>query len=335
MTYVTRVIPLVTVAIAWSASACSAQCDTCAPVAVQPVAVQQTVAYEQPSGWYPGRLFDRMRLNRWSRRSAVAASTTTYATTTTAAYAPYTASYAPVTTAGYTPYVTAYAPLQRTFVARPVVQTSYYRPVVMRPIVAASVADSCGCGVADCCAASPCGACSSCPTGVSQAVYADSSTDCVGCSVSSPVPSYSDSAAQASQPQGHVGPPTPEPSLKPEVAAPSDSKYVEWQAGFRAGMEAARRNNSADESSVIEQSTPADPGPAEEDSESGAYNRQPQYPKLYMPSNDRTARRPSVEVHNAVYRKGGTAKSVSRRSTRKLTQAEIDAQGWRPVPRSR
>ena len=322
-----------------TSSMANAHCGTCQQtVAYAPVAVEQTVAYQQPSGWYPGRMFDRMRMNRWFRRSQPA---TTYAATTTAAYspyaanyAPYTASYAPATTVttSYAPYVTAYAPLQRTVVARPAVQTSYYRPVVMRPVVAASVIADCGCSTPTCCEASPC---DSCASGVSQAIYSDSGSGCSSCDAASTTSSFTDSYPSASQ--GHSGPPTPTPALKPETPSASD-RQQEWEAGYRAGLEAAREdaNGSGGQDSSLLDDSPVDPGPADEggvDQESETSSSYPGYPKLFVPSNDRTARRrPTVDVHQAVYRRTAGATQVSR-SVPAKSQAEIDAEGWQPVSR--
>lgn len=332
MTYLLKTLSIAVVIVALSQSVTRAQCATCpTTVAVAPV-VTQTVAVPQPTGWYPGALFDRLRMNRWFGQNAAAS--TYAATATTAAYSPYTASYAPATTAAYTPYVSAYAPLQTSLLARPAVQTSYYRPVVMRPVIEEPVS-TCVYQSPTCCPASPC---SSCASGVSAAVYSEPASDCVGCAASASTTSYSSSDSQ-----GHAGPPTPTPALKPDTSSrdSQERSYQEWEAGYRAGLEAARDQQQRDsgESILRNQGQPADPGPAPAestgDAEAESTSNYPGYPKLFVPSNDRTAqRRPTVDVHQAVYRRDAAASRVSTRtpsSTR--SQAELDAAGWQSPSR--
>jgi len=285
----------------------NAQCSTCPmpTVAYQPV-VAQPVATVQYAGWYPGKLLDRWRLRNYGVGSyGVAAPVAP-------TYTPYTASYAPYT-AGYAPYVSAYAPLRRTVFARPLAHTAYYpaspcsgcvqtvaRPVVLSPVVHA------GCST---CAVPSCGGCSACstiPMGVSQATYNQPNIQpgCSSCATSPAIPSYSPTPSLVPTGQGQtVGPPTPQPRLIPNEPAPSRSNYP-------------------------------DPQPQEDLSTNTTFEA----PQLLDP-NDRTAQRassgsPTVGVWNAVYRKSsGRVNQISSKPAR--TQAEIDAEGWQSVPRSR
>jgi len=305
-----------------TAETTSAQCSTCATpvVAYQPVAVQPVVT-TQYTGWYPGKMLDSMRLRRYDRRYSVAAPMAPAYTPYTASYAPYTAAY-PTYSTGYTPYVTAYAPLRRTVVARPIVQTAYYpaamaspcstcvqtvaRPVVLRPIVTAG-----------------CGGCSSC-SGVGQAAFLQPSTQpgCSSCATPSVVPSYPATPSLAPTGQGvTVGPPTPQPALVPNEPAPAQSNYPATGTG----------QGTVD---------PLDPIPEVSPNTDTTFEA----PRLFDPS-DRTAQRsssngPTVDVWNAVYQKTGSERvkqmafqQTNGKSSR--TQAEIDADGWQSVPRSR
>jgi len=124
-------------------------------VAYQPV-VAQPVVVQPRTGWYPGKLWDQLRLRRWT--------TDTVAPTYTAAYAPYNAAAYSATPyrAAYRPYLTAYAPLaRRQFVAR---------PVVLQPTYAYSAASNC---------------CNTCSTGVSQATYNAPAASCSSCATGS------------------------------------------------------------------------------------------------------------------------------------------------------
>ncbi len=169
---------------------------------VQQIAYQPTVAYQPRTGWYPGKLLDRMRLRRYGVSTAAAPAYT-------AGYAPYTAAYSPYT-AAYSPYVTSYAPLTRTSYYQPAV-TTVARPVLLRPTVAMSPV------VSSCC--SPCSPCATCATGVSQAVYTEPASPCVGCAGAASAPVYSNSPS--------VGPATPQPQLQPNEPTPAGSSTYE------------------------------------------------------------------------------------------------------------
>jgi len=305
-----------------TADSTNAQCSTCpAPtVAYQPVVVQPTTVYQpvvttQRTGWYPGKLFDKMRLRYYG---VAAPATTTYAPST-ASYAPYTAA-APTYTAGFAPYVTAYAPLRRTLVARPIVQTAYYpvataspctscaqtvaRPVILNPVVAAGYPTV--------------------PTGVDQASFAQ--PDCSRCATSAATPSYSSTPipAATNPAGGTYGPSTPQPHLNPDEPAPSRSNFT---PSTPAG------SGTRGEKSIVDPLDKQDPLPPENPDTNTSFEA----PRLFDPS-DRTALRPSsssptVDVWNAVYRKSSTDQVIPTSFKPKRTQAEIDADGWQSVPR--
>jgi len=335
--------------IALETTPASAQCATCVTptVTYSPVVVPTAVAAPVVvrTGWYPGRFFDRLRANRLMAAAATptvtiapaATYTAAYAPAVTAAYAPtaVTAAYAPVVTAAYAPaatytaayapYVTAYAPLQ-TAVVQPIVSapacascppatvTSYapstvYRPVEVAPVVAAD----------------PCAACVSCPPAVSQAVYTEGAVaacpTCVAAPASEPV--YS---GGASAPGGAAAEPqTPQPAFKPEVPTPAESQYP-------PGAPPADGTKTQEESTVV-------PGPEAEDDEVEAPAgdtetslKFPEAPPLIPPQNDRTANRPTVDVHNAVYRQPVRQTPVSTTAAKAVVQAsatpKMDANGW-------
>ncbi len=301
----------------------SAQCSTCATptVVYQPVVVQP-VATTRYTGWYPGKLLDQWRLRNYGVGNyGVAAPAAPAYTPYTASYAPYTASY-PTYTAGYTPYVTAFAPLRRTVVARPLLQT-VARPVVLSPVVTAGCST---CGVPHC---GGCSACSTIPAGVSQASFTQ--PGCASCATSAATPSFSPTPSLAPTNQGGtVGPATPQPSLKPIEPAPAQSNYG---APTPAAGSGTRQRNAVD---PLDRQ---DPMP-QEDLDTNTFKA----PRLFDPS-DRTAQRPSsngptVDVWNAVYRKS-SARQVDQTPVHQTngkpapTQAEIDADGWHAVPRSR
>jgi len=302
-----------------SAETTLAQCSTCATptVAYQPVVAQTTVAYQPYNGWYPGKMFDNMRLRRYSRRYGATAAQT-YAT----GYAPYTVGYAPQSvgapqTVGYRPYVTAYAPLAATTVARPVVQTSYYVPAVSscsscvqtvaRPVLLSPACSTCQTG----CACSSCSTCSSCSSGVSQASYAQPA--CSSCAANPATPSY----------------PTPADTGQPTLRT---DERVPREAGYPAGVPdpaPAEEKTEADPYG-LDEDTPVDEA-APEDT-----NTSFEAPRLLDP-RDRTAQRSvsgrvSVDVANAVY-SHAAGKAVTQTSYKPAVKKNAD--GWSSVPRSR
>ncbi len=303
------------------AETANAQCSTCPvpTVAYQPVVAQTTVAYQPYTGWYPGKLLDRMRLRQYGVTPAV---TPTY----TASYAPYTAAYAPYT-AAYRPYVTSYAPLVRRTVARPIVQTSYYAPAV--------VTDSCQTcvqTVARQVVLSPVvtSGCNTCSTGVAQASYAEPAcSSCTTSSAASSIPSY-----PAPSPSGGrvtVGPDTGQPSLGPNEQIPGSSNYPPPAQVPDPAPESGESESDPfglqDKKESADEAAPSDSSTLFE------------APRLLDP-RDRTAQRSSsgrvsVDVWNAVYNQPTTHKAVSQTSYKPtLTRVNNDADGWSSVPRS-
>lgn len=292
------------------------QCDTSVSetVAYQPVAYtayQPVAATGTQSRWYPGRLFDRLRLQRWGF-----ADSASVAPVYTTAYSPnyYTASYR----AAYRPYVTAYVPLVRTTVARPVFQTSFspvigspystyatttlYRPatVTLRPIATSCCADG---GYA---------------SGVGQAVYAQPASGDSSCASTSSGPIYSGSSS--------AGPATPQPQLAPSQPTPAEST-------FRANRPATPTESSKVETGNGSGNDRVYPSPKPE-AEASDSSTSLEPPQLYNP-DDRTTNRPSVEVWTAVYHKPVISTAISNRLPKQRTQAEIDADGWQPISRNR
>jgi hypothetical protein len=337
-----------------SAAPAQAQCCGAPTVAYSPVVVQPQTTVVR-TGWYPGYLLDRMRLRRWSAADTTLAAApaysvgyaptypASYAPTYTASYAPaYTASYAPATyTAGYTPYITAYAPLQsavvQTSYAAPVVSggcsscaqsttvsyapSTVYRPVEVAPVIAAPACSACA-------VEAPCSACSA---GVSQVSYvegAPATSSCANCAAEAGTPVYN-SGPPAPPASSQSGPATPQPELSGAVPEPADRSY---------GTQRPTANDGATGTSEAEKSVV--PGPAPEDDAAGpeadpaaSTDSKTSYdleaPPLLGPQNDRTANRPTVDIHNAVYRQ--PARQATRVSTTAAKAALPDANGWESV----
>ena len=343
---------MVLVALSWVvAGDASAQCSTCpvSTVAYQPAVAQPTVAYQPYTGWYPGKWLDQWRLRRAGVTATAPAYSAAYAPSYTAAYAPsYTAAYAPSYTA-YTsayrrPYVTAYAPLSYAAAApcNTCTQT-VARQVLLRPVVAAPVCNTCdytpSCG---------------CDAGVSQATYTEpyGAPGCSGCdgggSVSSnPLPSTHshDSGNYDSGNHGNsgsYGQQTRQPDFSPVVPALEKSRY-----DSRRPLGESKTQEGDTEADV--EKTFDDPRPETDVDSSTYYYNAPRLnaPRLLDPS-DRTARnvktrsykqthKPTVDVWTAVYRGPAKHRNVSTISSRRptRTQAEIDADGWTAVRRNR
>ncbi len=282
-----------------TASTANAQCSTCATSTVayyQPAVVPPVVAYQKARVG----LFDRMRMRRWGVTPVQPVYAATYAPAPyTAAYTPYQAAYAYAPTS----YTAAYAPASYTAAYTPAVYTAGYRPYVTayapltrttyyaaaQQVVMSPVVSACGtCGCEPCGCAQP--ACSSCGTGVSQAIYAEPTSGCSSCAGASGAPSYSAIPS--------IGPATPQPELAPNEGAPSGSQY---------------------ESNRMEiEEKPVEPAPLPADDASTYFEA----PKLFSPQ-DRSASRPSVDVHDAVYRQPAAYRGVSDASP-----VEVDANGW-------
>ena len=333
------------------ATPAKAQCATCvtptvaySPVVVQPAPVVRT-------GWYPGYWIDRMRLRRWSAAPAAPTYAAAYAPAYTAAYAPtYTAAYAPAATytAAYAPYVTAYAPMQQA-----VVQTSYapsvavsaapctscaqttvgyapttvYRPVEVAPVAQTIIAAP---ACAACSVEAPCGGCSTCTPAVSQVSYVESApaADCPSCAATPSEPYYGSAPAASSTTSGPL---TPRPELGAEIPTPAAPNY-----GAPAASSAQKP-----ESSVVDPKPEADDaaGPEAEPEADPAADASTSYefqaPPLIAPQNDRTANRPTVDVHNAVYsqpaRQGRVSTTAAKVSAASQAAPATDANGWYSV----
>ena len=330
----------------------SAQCSTCPvpTVAYQPVVAQPAVAYQPYTGWYPGKWLDQWRL-----RSAGVASAPAYAPSYySAAYAPsYTTAYAPTYRANYAanytaayrrPYITAYAPLS--YAAAAPCNTCTHtvaRQVLLRPVVAAPACNACN--------YTPSCGCDACSSGVSQASY-DAPYSEPGCcggggSVSSVLPAVPSYGSRGES--SIIGSQTRQPDYNPVVPAPAKPRY-----DSNRPIDDGHRHDDVlpAEGAEGDRLDELDPRPATETDPSTYFYNAPglNAPQLLNP-NDRTARsktrnfktrsykqthKPSVDVWTAVYRgptKHRSVSSTSRKQTR--TQAEIDADGWVAVPRSR
>lgn len=321
-----------------SAQHAAAQCCGTPTVAYSPVVAPAVTVVDAGSGWYPGRMLDRMRMRRWAGAATVAptyaAAYTPYAAgyaPYTAGYAPYTAAYAPATyasayappvyTSAYRPYVTSYAPLQ------PVVQTSYM-PVTtvdstcsscsytsLRPVVTtyapAAVAPACGCA-----AEAPCSACAGAAV-VDQAGYVQSTPACSSCAETSGVVQYSDSSSS-------VGASTGQPQLPLHFQEPdrANSNYP---------------SNGATAPPAEEPKVDPKPLPPEEETPAESATSFEAPPLLPPANGDRTANRPTVDVHNAVYRQPVRTSNAATTSAKPVVnpQAAVGAaDGWHSVPRS-
>lgn len=337
----------------------SAQCATCpqpvvafspvmtTPVVTQPVVVQQQVVR---TGWYPGAWIDRMRMRRWNSTTTVAAAPTF----TTANFAPTATWVQPTITTVNRPVITAFAPMQ------PAVQTSFLpvissmpvaspciscpqqvtaafapvttvlRPVEVTPVVQTVVAAP---ACSACSMESPCGGCSACSAGVvSQASFSEAApvaSDCPSCAASSsPVEYYGESTTASGA--GAASPATPRPSLEGNVPTPADATYPGASSAQKpAESSGVDPKPEADDAEGPEADPEADP--ATDASTSFEFKA----PPLIAPQNDRTANRPTVDVHNAVYsqpaRQGRVSTTAAKVSTAKPAAPATDANGWYSV----
>lgn len=317
-------------------NAAKGQCATCVTptVAYSPVVVPTTTVVQPTivrTGWYPGWLLDRLRLNRWAVTAPVY--TTSYAPAYQASYAPtYTASYAPA------PYVAAYAPLPTTVVqtsyyapaapscvscATPAVTTNYAPTVVYRPITASPVVQTAFVeAVPSCCPADPCGACAACATTVSTASYVDSAVvttpACPSCApATSSEPTFTTPSSGASS--GSASTQTPPPSLPADYQAPATPHYGSGSQTPASGGAAQPPNTATpapqpDDGAVNGSTTPGSSNPASPGT--GASDPTTYWnleaPPLIGPRNgDRTANRPTVEIHDAVFRQPARTSQAS------------------------
>jgi hypothetical protein len=354
------------------AAPAQAQCSTCgtqtvfSPVIAQP---QATVAYSpvvaapvvvaQPvrTGWYPGRMLDNWRMNRWANNATWGASTVAVAAplTQTVGFAPapvvQTVGYAPMATvqtvnfAPSAPYVTGYAPMQRTYVSYAPSATTVYSPAVIEPVMSASACSTCS----TCVDASPCSACAGGTAVVEQAAYSTPvttvapATGCSSCAegVSTSVPQYSypaGTASPATAPLSNADPATPQPSLADEPAPAAGSQQYRAQLPETNGTGTTGGTNTGttgsgteDEKSVVEPRPMGDEEPTAGDTSTF------QAPPLLGPQNDRTANRPTVDIHDAVYRQPVRKSNVGTTTVAKpvtpvsAAASKTDAHGWYSV----
>lgn len=365
-------------ALAWACgtSPVQAQCSTCgtqtvfSPVIAQPQAtvafspvVSTPVVVAQPvrDPWYPGRMLDRMRMNRWgvSNTAWVQPQTVAFApvpTVQTVGFAPapvvQTVGFAPTATvqtvnfAPSAPFVTGFAPMQRTVVGFAPTATTVFSPAVIEPVV------SSGCSTCSTCAtaAEPCSACAGASTVVEQAAFTSPvttvapSSGCSSCAESSsgaqyyPQPAATPSAIPQSAPL-NTGPPTPQPELATEPAPAAGSQQYGAQrpesapANSSSSTPANGSGPNPPEQSVVEPKALPD-----EDATTGPEAPSAlQAPPLLGPQNDRTANRPTVDIHDAVYRQPARKATVGTTTVAKpLTPTstaapQTDANGWYSV----
>lgn len=369
------VAALTALAWAGGASPVQAQCSSCgtqtvfSPVIAQPQAtvafspvVSTPVVVAQPvrDHWYPGRALDRMRMNRWgvSNTAWVQPQTVAFApvpTVQTVGFAPapvvQTVGFAPTATvqtvnfAPSAPWVTGFAPMQRTVVGFAPTATTVFSPAVIEPVV------SSGCATCSACeSASPCSACAGASTVVEQATFTSPVTTvapsggCSSCAEGSGVPTYysQPAAAPATVPPSttpSTGPATPQPELAPTPAPAAGSSVYGTQRpetpAATSDANAAKGPEAPEEKSTLAPSPGSDLG--EEPATPAASEPSAlQAPPLLGPQNDRTANRPTVDIHDAVYRQPARKATVGTTTVAKpLTPAstapQTDANGWYSV----
>lgn len=339
-----------------SASPALAQCSTCPtptvafspvvqPVTVAPVVVAQPVR----TGWYPGRMFDNWRLNRWSAHNPTLVAPATVQTVgfaptvQTVGFAPtvQTVNFAPtVQTVNFAPapFVTAYAPMQRTVVGFAPTATTVFSPAIIEPVVS---------GCSTCATASPCSSCAGATTVVEQATFTSPvstvapASGCSSCAAesssgatyyqqapaSAPAPTYSP-VPQVAAPPSSANPPIPQPALPANEPAPAAQNYGAQRPASETPAVAP-----AAEKSVIDP-TPAPDADAATDGTSTSFEFKA--PPLLGPQNDRTANRPTVDIHDAVYRQPARKANVSTTTVAKpvtpvSTAPQAAASGWTTV----
>lgn len=265
----------------------------------------------QPTtGWYPGAMLDRWRINRWNRWNN--------ATTVTAGYAP---TYAAAYTAAYTPtyppsyYATSYRaayPMSYSVGYAPTVVAApcCSQQVVMRPVCDTCVSPCSGCDTG----------CASCggSSYVGQAVYESSgSTGCAGCSGGGST--YSSTPINQSPTPAPTNGATPQPGLSPDANIPETR--VERQ-----------ESTNGDERTLLDQNE-NQPTPVEE-SEENPPSTMFQPPQLFNPG-DSVTNRSNAPVWTAVYHATAkpvrhTAKPIASPAKAKPTaeQEAEAAKGW-------
>lgn len=322
------------------------------PVVAAPTFVASPVVVQQPrQHWYPGRWLDQHRMNRWGVNNTawVQPQTVAFAPSPmvqTVGFAPspvvQTVGFAPTATvqtvnfAPAAPFVTGFAPMQRTVVGFAPTTTTVFSPAIIEPVV------SSGCST---CAtpASPCSACAG-STMVEQANFTSPVTTvapaggCSSCAEGSGTPYYPPVGSTSVPPQTaplNTGPPTPRPELatEPPPAAgtsPYGANRQETPAADDTKGPEAPAEKSALEPKPLSDSEEEPATPAASDSSTF------QAPPLLAPQNNRTANRPTVDIHDAVYRQPARKATVGTTTVAKpLTPAstapQTDANGWYSV----
>lgn len=316
------------------------------PVVAAPTLVASPVVVQQPrQRWYPGRMLDHMRMNRWGVNNTawVQPQTVAFApmpTVQTVGFAPapvvQTVGFAPMATvqtvnfAPSAPFVSGFAPMQRTVVGFAPTATTVFSPAIIEPVV------SSGCSTCSSCvtAASPCSSCAGGTTIVEQASFSSPVTTvapaggCSSCTESTGQPYYGSGAsvpAASSPAPVSAGPPTPQPTLATEPPpAAATSPYG-----------ANREQTPASGDSEPEKLVPTPMGDEEATPPAAGANTSTEFsaPPLLGPQNDRTANRPTVDIHDAVYRQPVRKATVGTTTVAKpvTTAAPADANGWYSV----
>ncbi|QDU90039.1 hypothetical protein Pla175_34380 [Pirellulimonas nuda] len=317
-----------------------AQCTSCAqpvvafsPVVQAPVmqpapqpVVWQTQTTTARDGWYPGKVIGNL-----FRPRATTTVTTNYAPAAPS-FVPVTAGYVPQTV-GYAPQMVSYAPTATSYTAayRPTFPPSYslamevplqtvYRPIV-EPACNSCGTDPCGCTSCAMPVTMSAPGCSSCGQ-ASTAAFAAPSSGCASCSApasfsSNVAPSYYEEPAGQSYVPQNSGQPTPAPSLGADENPAAERSVLE---------------KPPVEPQIDPQAEPSDLGPSGTSIEdSSTYFEAPQ---LYDP-RDRTTRRPTAPVWNAVYEKPADSGTVHRTSLRVESEApapvrrtQVGFEGW-------
>ena len=353
-----------------------AQCSTCgtqtvfSPVIAQP---QQVVAFSpvistpvvstpvvvaQPArtGWYPGRMLDNMRMNHWARHSGwgTTAVPVGVPTVQTVNFAPtpvvQTVGFAPtatVQTVNFAPaqqFVTPFAPMQRTVVGFAPMATTVFSPAVIEPVMTTSACSTCA-------SAAPCSACAGGTTVVEQASYASPVTtvvpaagcsSCAGAAPSVPQVQYASPAPTPAGPPPttiNAGPETPQPALAPHEGTPSTALYPNSTTTGTAGSTPAAtpETKPADATKTEAEKTILQPQPLD-DADPAGDKATFQAPQLLYPQNNPTANRPTVDIHDAVYRQPARKANVNTTTVAKPatpvstgSAPQTDAYGWYQV----
>ncbi|HMO86227.1 MAG TPA: hypothetical protein PKC18_15040, partial [Lacipirellulaceae bacterium] len=206
------------------------------------------------------------------------------------------------------PHVAAFTPTFATAVTPHVsafapLQTTTFRPAVLTPVVAAPACTTCAFTPAPC---DPCATAVACPTAACDACSAAVAPSSVIQPASFAAPSSGCASCNGATqfPSSTSGDPvTPQPTIPMDVGSPLGS-------GYPGSL---------------------DPIPAVD---SGAASGL-QAPPLAAPVAGRTASRPSVDIHPAVYRRPATTVTASTSASAAAPQRAVDAASWDSTPAGR